>query len=88
MGTTLTAVALANDGTYLLANVGDSRTYLLRDMQLRRLSRDDSLVQALIDRGALSESEARASAALRGTRSARWRRTSASAAANVPGAGR
>lgn len=59
MGTTLTAVALSNDGAYLVANVGDSRTYLLRDARLRRLTRDDSLVQELIDRGALSENEAR-----------------------------
>jgi protein phosphatase len=59
MGTTLTAVALSNDGDYLIANVGDSRTYLLRDGQLRRLTRDQSLVQALIDRGQLSEEDAR-----------------------------
>src|SRR5581483_133996 len=55
MGTTLTAVALSNDGQYLVANVGDSRTYLLRDGRLRRLTRDQTLVQSLIDRGALSE---------------------------------
>jgi PPM family protein phosphatase len=60
MATTLTAVALSNDGNYLLANIGDSRTYLLRDEQLRRMTRDDSLVQALIERGALTEAEARA----------------------------
>jgi serine/threonine protein phosphatase PrpC len=59
MGTTLTAVALSNDGAYLIANVGDSRTYLLRDKQLCRLTRDDSLVQELIDRGALTERDAR-----------------------------
>jgi serine/threonine protein phosphatase PrpC len=59
MGTTLTAVALSNDGAYLIANIGDSRTYLLRGEHLRRLTRDDSLVQALIDRGALSETAAR-----------------------------
>jgi serine/threonine protein phosphatase PrpC len=59
MGTTLTAVALSNDGEYLIANVGDSRTYLLRDRRLQRLTRDDSLVQALIDQGVLSEHEAR-----------------------------
>jgi PPM family protein phosphatase len=59
MGTTLTAVALHNDGEYLVANVGDSRTYLYRDGQLRRLTRDDSLVQELIDRGALTEQDAR-----------------------------
>ena len=59
MGTTLTTVALANDGTYLIANVGDSRTYLLRGGCLRRLTRDDSLVQELIDRGAITEHDAR-----------------------------
>jgi PPM family protein phosphatase len=59
MGTTLTAVALSNDGEYLVANVGDSRTYLHRDGRLRRLTRDHSLVQALIDRGELSEEDAR-----------------------------
>ena len=59
MSTTLTAVALADDGAYAIANVGDSRTYLLRDGRLTRLTRDDSLVQALIDRGALTEAEAR-----------------------------
>jgi PPM family protein phosphatase len=59
MSTTLTAVALADDGRYLVVNVGDSRTYLLRDGELRRLTRDQSLVQALIDRGALTEDEAK-----------------------------
>ena len=59
MSTTLTAVALSNDGRYLVANVGDSRTYLYRDGELRRLTRDQSLVQALIDRGALTEDEAK-----------------------------
>jgi serine/threonine protein phosphatase PrpC len=59
MGTTLTAVALSNEGDYVIANVGDSRTYLYRDRQLRRLTRDQSLVQMLIERGALSEQDAR-----------------------------
>ena len=58
MGTTLTAVALSNDGAYRIANIGDSRTYLLRGGELRRLTRDDSLVQELIDRGALTERDA------------------------------
>jgi protein phosphatase len=59
MGTTLTAVALSNQGEYVVANVGDSRAYLLRGGRLHRLTRDDSFVQDLIDRGALSEEEAR-----------------------------
>ena len=49
MSTTLTAVALGNDGTYTFANIGDSRTYLLRDGELTQLSRDDSFVQHMID---------------------------------------
>ena len=53
MATTLTAVAMANDGRYLVANVGDSRTYLFRSGRLSQLTRDDSLVQELIDRGDL-----------------------------------
>jgi serine/threonine protein phosphatase PrpC len=59
MGTTLTAVALSNEGEYLVANVGDSRTYMLRGGALRRLTRDQSLVQSLIDSGAITEAEAR-----------------------------
>jgi serine/threonine protein phosphatase PrpC len=59
MATTLTAVALSNEGDYLVANVGDSRTYLYRDDRLRRLTRDQTLVQMLIDRGALTEEDAR-----------------------------
>jgi serine/threonine protein phosphatase PrpC len=59
MGTTLTTVALANDGRYLIANVGDSRTYLFRDRCLSQLTRDDSLVQALLQRGAISLEQAR-----------------------------
>jgi PPM family protein phosphatase len=59
MSTTLTAVALADDGGYAIANMGDSRTYLLRDGALSRLTRDDSLVEALVERGALTEAQAR-----------------------------
>jgi PPM family protein phosphatase len=60
MASTVTAVALADDGRYLVANVGDSRTYLLRGGRLERLTRDATLVQALVDRGAITEGEARA----------------------------
>ncbi len=59
MATTLTTVALTNDGAYLVANIGDSRTYLLRDGVLRQLTRDASLVQALIDGGTITPAEAR-----------------------------
>jgi protein phosphatase len=59
MSTTVTAVALTNDGEYLVVNVGDSRTYLYRDGALAQLTRDDSLVQALIESGAITSAEAR-----------------------------
>jgi protein phosphatase len=54
MGTTLTA-AHVGEREISLAHVGDSRAYLLRAGELRRLTRDHSLVQALIDQGKLSE---------------------------------
>ncbi|MDX6727980.1 MAG: family protein phosphatase [Baekduia sp.] len=59
MSTTLTAIALDTDDGYVLTNVGDSRTYLLRDGVLRRLTRDDSFVQRLIDAGHVTEEQAR-----------------------------
>ena len=58
MSTTLTAVGL-EDG-YVVANIGDSRTYLYRDGRLAQLTRDDSLVQELIDAGRLDSRAARA----------------------------
>jgi protein phosphatase len=57
MSTTLTAVALGDEG-YVIANVGDSRTYLLRDSELTLLTRDDSFVQLMLDSGELTLSQA------------------------------
>jgi protein phosphatase len=59
MASTLTAVALSNEGRYVIANVGDSRAYLFRDHGLHQLTRDGSLVQALIDSGAITPEQAR-----------------------------
>jgi PPM family protein phosphatase len=59
MSTTLTAVALSNEGAYVLANIGDSRTYLLRDGELTRLTRDDSFIQEMVDSGQLTLEQAR-----------------------------
>ncbi|HEX8631680.1 MAG TPA: protein phosphatase 2C domain-containing protein [Catenuloplanes sp.] len=58
MGTTVTALLLADDELALL-NVGDSRCYRVRDGQLTQLTRDDTYVQALVDQGALSPADAR-----------------------------
>ena len=43
----------------VLANVGDSRTYLFRHGRLRRVTVDHSYVQELVSTGHLSETEAR-----------------------------
>lgn len=61
MGTTLTAAALVPDGddeTLAIANVGDSRVYLLRDGDLSQVTDDHSLVEELVRRGQLSAEEA------------------------------
>src|SRR4051794_2377349 len=58
MSTTLTAVAVAGH-EYVLANIGDSRTYLVRDGQMTQLSRDDSYMQELLDAGRLTFDAAR-----------------------------
>jgi serine/threonine protein phosphatase PrpC len=59
MATTLAAVALDDDGRYVLASVGDSRAYLLREGRLSQLTRDDSWVQELLDAGLITPAEAR-----------------------------
>ena len=57
MGTTVTAAALL-DSYLFFAQVGDSRGYLLRQGQLVQLTRDQSLVNQLIEAGQLTEEEA------------------------------
>ena len=57
MGTTLTA-ALLRDDEVALGHVGDSRAYLLRDGQLKRLTKDHSLVEELRRQGRLTEEQA------------------------------
>jgi protein phosphatase len=59
MGTTVTALLLAG-GRFGLVHVGDSRCYLLHDNTLEQVTRDDTLVQSLVDRGALTPAQARA----------------------------
>ncbi|MGH7523780.1 MAG: Stp1/IreP family PP2C-type Ser/Thr phosphatase [Gemmatimonadales bacterium] len=60
MGTTATVAGLWRDRLYL-AQIGDSRGYLVRDGEARQLTRDQSLTQRLVDVGELTEEEAEAS---------------------------
>jgi len=57
MSTTLTAI-LFGGSRYCLLNIGDSRTYLLRDGSLEQLTRDDSYVQLLVDEGHITQEAA------------------------------
>jgi protein phosphatase len=57
MGTTCTAFSVCRGGV-ILAHIGDSRGYLLRNGTLHRLSRDHSLVARMCDDGLLSAEEA------------------------------
>ena len=57
MGTTVTAAALVDDFLFF-AQVGDSRGYILRGDTLVQVTRDQSLVNQLIEAGQLTEEEA------------------------------
>ncbi len=57
MGTTLVmAVVVGND--VHIANVGDSRAYLISPTTIRQITHDQSLVQSLVDGGAITPEQA------------------------------
>src|SRR5215510_979530 len=57
MGATLTGAAVKGDKLDLV-QVGDSRAYVMRGDQIRLATKDQSLVQQLVDVGQISEEEA------------------------------
>lgn len=57
MGTTVTAVGIL-DGFLYIAQVGDSRAYLLRQGEANQITRDQSYIQQLVDAGTMTEEEA------------------------------
>jgi len=52
-------VLVFSDENYLIGHVGDSRTYLYRQGELKQLTRDHSLVQDQVDQGLMNLEEAR-----------------------------
>jgi protein phosphatase len=55
MGTTVTALAIDPDpARWIIGHVGDSRGYLFRDDGLQRITRDHTVVQDLVESGAIS----------------------------------
>jgi PPM family protein phosphatase len=57
MGATFTGAAI-REGHLDLVQVGDSRAYIIRKDQIRLATKDQSLVQQLVDVGQISEAEA------------------------------
>jgi protein phosphatase len=57
MGATFTSVGITPEVVYLI-QVGDSRTYLIRNGQIHQITKDQSLVQQLIDAQQISPEEA------------------------------
>ncbi|HWO89245.1 MAG TPA: Stp1/IreP family PP2C-type Ser/Thr phosphatase [Gemmatimonadales bacterium] len=57
MGTTTTAAGVFNGALYL-TQIGDSRGYLIRNGVITQITKDQSLMQRLVDAGELTEEEA------------------------------
>ncbi len=57
MGTTV-VVCYIKDGNCYISHVGDSRAYYLNQNKLVQLTRDDTLVNALVDYGTITEDQA------------------------------
>lgn len=58
MGTTVVACLIVDSARAVIAHVGDSRAYLLRNGRIQALTRDHTIVEELVGRGLLSREEA------------------------------
>jgi protein phosphatase len=59
MGTTICAAGLLDDDRLAIVHVGDTRAYLLRKGSVTQLTDDHSVTAGLVQRGELTEEEAR-----------------------------
>lgn len=59
MGTTLVAAIAGNSEEVICVNVGDSRAYHICEGGIRRITKDHSLVERMVDRGEITAEEAR-----------------------------
>jgi protein phosphatase len=57
MGTTLIAI-LRSQNKLILAHIGDSRAFLVRDGEVSQITKDHSFVQSLVDEGRITADEA------------------------------
>jgi protein phosphatase len=57
MGTTITACLIHNNEVFI-ANVGDSSCYVIMNNEIKKITKDHSLVQELVDDGSITEEEA------------------------------
>lgn len=57
MATTV-VMTYIKDGSAYLANIGDSRAYLFREGRLKRITKDHTYVNELIDKGLITEKDA------------------------------
>lgn len=58
MGTTVVTALIVEDNLYV-GNVGDSRCYFIRNGEISQITKDHSLVQEMVDKGVISEMEAK-----------------------------
>jgi len=58
MGTTFSAIVIANMEAHIV-HVGDSRIYLIRNNKIKRLTKDHTFVEKMVEEGRISENEAK-----------------------------